>query len=319
MKKRSLLISISLMLIGASASGEILQWDKIEHWSGDGPNKAALVVQFDTGANDNPGTIVWGFRWNDGESLTSEDMLRAIASDASDLLILVQFTGSMGSTLNGLGYASDVTALIDNISYDFDHAKDDSRISFGFITPNKAMGQTKAPGDETPSMIFDALEAAKTTHIIDHPLNQREYGYPAYDYDWWKLSSDARNQYWNSGWYESYWSFWLGDADLSAMTYSGMGMSSVELHDGDVHGWKHFPVSYEDMNNDFFDYIDSHSDWLPLNYKHFNLTDGVELIEQDGDNRIEYYNINGTKVEAPLSPGLYIRREGNAVSKLIVR
>ena len=62
-----------------------------------------------------------------------------------------------------------------------------------------------------------------------------------------------------------------------------------------------------------------HSDWLPLNYKHFNLTDGVELIEQDGDNRIEYYNINGTKVEAPLSPGLYIRREGNAVSKLIVR
>ena len=48
---------------------------------------------------------------------------------------------------------------------------------------------------------------------------------------------------------------------------------------------------------------------------------GVEDIiagEEDNNAPVEYYNINGVRVENPAA-GLYIKRQGSKVSKVIIR
>lgn len=305
-------------------SAETVDWDKIEYWSGSGTNKAALIIQFQTPEGQtNPGTIIWGYRWDSRETPTGEDMIRAIAAGSRDLLVLTQFTGGLGSTIGGLGFAKNADELADNLHFDFEHAASDARISFGYFTPNTGMSQTSAPGNSTMDLVAEALEKAKVTHIIDHPLNQSEFGYPAYDYDWWQLNSnygtDSGMLYWNAGWYRCYWSYWIGEADLGTMSYSGLGMSSVTLNDGDVHGWKNITIDEDDMNSDFFGYLDANSNWRSLNYKHTVPTSSVIETETDSDLPAELYRIDGTKVNGDPVPGLYIRKQGNKVSKIFIK
>ena len=42
-------------------------------------------------------------------------------------------------------------------------------------------------------------------------------------------------------------------------------------------------------------------------------------IEADQDAPVEYYNLQGVRINGELTPGLYIRRQGNATSKVIIR
>lgn len=314
MKKTLLLIASC----GAALSGaaETVDFDKIEHWAGEGPNRAAFVMSMPCDP-DQPelATPVWGFRWADGENPTGFDMLCAIARQASDLAVLVQFTGDMGYTLNGIGYARNIENLIPKLSYDFAGACADSRISFGFYEPNTGMKQTSAPGDATPGLIEAAVQAARESHVIYHPLEAATYGYPAYDYDWWSLDrtacDDPARTYWRSGWYEhGYWSYWLGDADLDNFSYSGLGMSSVTVLDGDVHGWKFMP--YDGSGSD---------EWAALDYTHFSSgTTAVGALETTEASPEEYFRLDGTRLPAkPASPGIYIRRQGSTSTKLIIK
>ena len=178
-------------------------------------------------------------------------MIRAIARESSDLLIFVQYTGGMGYTLDGIGYSPDVNAMLDGIWFDYESAFEDGNISFGYFSPNTGMGQTSAPGNEAIGLSYDAIAAAAETHVIEHPLNAHAYGYPAYDYDHWKLDKTriadafvADRSYWRSGWYWGYWSFWIGSRgdDMEDLSYSGMGMSSVQIYDGQISGWKYQPL-----------------------------------------------------------------------------
>lgn len=159
----------------------------------EGDNESALIVQFDEPEETNPGAIVWGYRWPKGEERTSDEMIRAIARESSDLVILVQYTGGMGSTLDGIGYSPDINATLEGVWFDYDSAVDDGNISFGYIFPNTGMGQTSAPGDQARDLSYDAIAAAAESHVIEHPLNAHEYGYPAYDYDHWKLRPYAHH------------------------------------------------------------------------------------------------------------------------------
>ena len=108
---RKLLLS-AVTLIGLSASGQTVDFDRIRNWTGTGPNKGALVVQFETRDLKNPGALVWGFRWEDGDEPTGYDMVTAIAENASNLCVLVQMTGTMGYTLDGIGYYADIHNLL---------------------------------------------------------------------------------------------------------------------------------------------------------------------------------------------------------------
>ena len=45
---------------------------------------------------------------------------------------------------------------------------------------------------------------------------------------------------------------------------------------------------------------------------------GAEDIATDeaDDSEVEYYNLQGIRVRQPLAPGIYIRRQGNVVTKV---
>ena len=48
-------------------------------------------------------------------------------------------------------------------------------------------------------------------------------------------------------------------------------------------------------------------------------TSGVEDIEVVEDTEVEFFNLQGVRVEGELTPGLYIRRQGNQATKVIVK
>lgn len=228
-----------LFTLAGAVMAEKVDFDKIVHWAGTGENRAALVIQFNDDKDDV--AYVWGYRWNGTAS--GEDMLREVAACSSSLSALVQYTGSMGSTLDGIGISAN-RKLLDHLEYDFQSAAIDGQVSFGYFEPNSLMGQTSAPGNETPQLVKTAIEASKTKGIIEHPLNARRYGYPAYDYDFWLLSANHKEDpdlHWQAGWYNGYWSYWIGSEgqELSDASYSGLGMSSAQLTPGSVNLWNY--------------------------------------------------------------------------------
>jgi hypothetical protein len=46
--------------------------------------------------------------------------------------------------------------------------------------------------------------------------------------------------------------------------------------------------------------------------------DTPEIIVDDSDATVEYYNLQGIKVANP-GPGIYIRRQGRNVSKILIQ
>ena len=305
----------SLLLLASSslaAGAECIDWSAIRYWCGEGPNRAALVVQFDTADSGllNPGALVWGFRWEEGSEPTGEDLFRTVASQSPDLLLFTQQTGVYGSTVCGIGYAPAVAEITRRLLYDYESAAADPSISFGFDTPVSFMGQTHAPGSDAFNMAMEAIEEAADSHIIEHPLSQKAFGYPAYDYDWWQLSETVApggKLFWNAGWYKGYWSYWTGSADLGEAGYSGLGMSSVTLADGDINAWRY---------NSGTDASSGASTWLPLNYDHFETTTGTgNIIRESSATTTEYYSLDGRKLSAPPAKGIYIVRSGNKAAK----
>lgn len=298
------------------SSAETLDWTKIRHWTGEGDNRSALVVQWYTeDALANPGAVVWGYRWDGSDVPTVDEMVREIAAASSDFCVLIQNTGSMGYTFDGAGYAGEVGKIIDKLIYDFDSAIDDENITFNYYNASSSMGQTQAPGDETPVIIANAISQAKVSHVIIHPLNYVEYGYPAYDYDWWQLKEPEEDQYWNSGWYKGYWSFWSGDTDMENLFYSGMGMSSVTLTDGGVYGW-HYNLLDPDNGGGFGE---DDCDWLPLNYNHFFTNTSLAGVNTEESADAEYYRPDGSRVYGSLSSGFYVVKTGSHAKKIFVK
>ncbi len=221
-----------------------IDFGQIRHWTGSGPNEAALVVQFngDTYGGD---AYVWGYRWADGTTPTGEDMFKAICANSSRLSLLTQYTGSMGATVAGVGYSLNQSAL-DNLLFDFEKAKNFEFINFDYYASGNKFGQTDAPGDNAPAMAKAAIdEARECSHVVQHPFDYKAYGYPAYDYDCWMLADGTVNlqganttdMKWMSHWYEGYWSFWSANAAEQDFMYSGTGFTGRQLRNGAVDAW----------------------------------------------------------------------------------
>ena len=356
---RSLLTSTlaaAALALPAMLAAETLDFSKITHWTGEGANQAALIVRFNDAqsGDDAAGAIVWGYRWPEGESRTSDVMISEIARDSKDLVILIQYTGGMGYTLDGIGYAPDVNRMLDGLYFDYDAAAEDGNISFGYVYPNTGMGQTSAPGAGTVrDLCQQAIDLALESHVIDHPLNQKTFGYPAYDYDHWKLdrermaASVASTARWQSGWYWGYWSFWVGahdfdrnvPQDIDDLSYSGMGMSSTPIYNGQISAWKYMflggkPLGSGDDDADAADAVTGASTrWGKLAYDHVYpevTTAAVNAVEADTESLpADIYTLGGVKVgtvaaSAPvtslsLEPGVYVVRRGSRASKLLIK
>lgn len=245
MKRLLPLVCVGLASVGANAHN--VDFDKIQYWTGEGDNRAALVVQFNDELRKDT-SYVYGFRWADGETPNGFDMIRAVCNNQRSLYLLTQYTGSMGNTICGIGMSKNNPSLFDALYFDFEHAQNESGNAFDFWNSGGGPGgvQTAAPGAETPDIMQAAIDAALDTHVIDHPLDQATYGYPSYDYDSWFLDAEkciGGDESWQSGWYVGYWSYWVADAPNDVLGYSGWGATSRMLVDGSVDGWSFSDLS----------------------------------------------------------------------------
>lgn len=302
-----------------AGAADIVDFDKIEHWAGDGPNRAALLIRFDE--EKDPHAYVWGFRWSDGDNPTGEDMLRAICASARDLVILTQYTGKFGSTLDGIGLG-DADAMLANIYFDFDMARDYEWINFDYYNSNSWFGQSEPPGDNTPTIMQAAIDAAADSHVIQHPLDYHAYGYPAYDYDCWKLRADApASLLWQAGWYEGYWSYWLGSDSSDDWAYSGSGYSGRILSDGAIDAWTYTVFEVPGVGG-FGEGTPPPSDASLVVYRPGAQTSGA-AAPVAGDAETLWYSLSGSCVAsgdgAGLAPGIYVVRRAGKARKIIIR
>ena len=77
-------------------------------------------------------------------------------------------------------------------------------------------------------------------------------------------------------------------------------------------------VVYNDPFDDW-DYDVYYSDYSPLEYVSLTTT-GVETIEPaESAEPAEYFDINGIKVSGELAPGIYIRKQGDKTTKVVVK
>ena len=202
-------------------------FDDIQFWVGSGSKKAALVIEWHD--NNSPDAMVWGYRW-DGEA-SGHDMIVAIAKADPRLVLLTQYTGLMGYTICGIGYSNQSL----DITYDLAGAiANPEKSLFRFEEPFPELStQTKVP--ITPAEdVASAIRQGLQTGVIYHPLDQSTYGYPSYDYDFWKCN--AGSGHWRSGWYYGYWSYWVGN-NAGSLSYSGLGATSRQLTDGCWDAW----------------------------------------------------------------------------------
>ena len=202
-------------------------FDDIQYWVGNGSNKAALVIEWHDG--NRPDAMVWGYRW-DGEA-TGHDMIVAIAQADPRLVLLTQYTGWMGYTIDGIGYGESRL----NISYDLEGAKSEPKNAFKFEPPitNPLLGQTSHP-EHPAEDVAAAIRQGVQTGVIYHPINAERYGYPSYDYDYWSCSNGI---HWQAGWYYGYWSYFVRSSQTSNFSYSGLGATSRILTDGCWDAW----------------------------------------------------------------------------------
>ena len=202
-------------------------FDDIQYWVGNGSNKAALVIEWHDG--NRPDAMVWGYRW-DGEA-TGHDMIVAIAQADPRLVLLTQYTGWMGYTIDGIGYGESRL----NISYDLEGAKSEPKNAFKFEPPitNPLLGQTSHP-EHPAEDVAAAIRQGVQTGVIYHPINAERYGYPSYDYDHWSCSNGI---HWQAGWYYGYWSYCVRSSQTSNFSYSGLGATSRVLTDGCWDAW----------------------------------------------------------------------------------
>ncbi len=241
---RTKLLSLAVGVCALSASAHPIDFDQIRNWTGTGPNRAALVIQFN-GDLYGPDTYVWGYRWEDGENPSGETMMKAVCANSSRLSMLTQFTGSMGSTLCGVGYSLN-QEILRHLFFNFEKAQEFEFINFDYYNVNTFMGQTQAPGDDAPEIAQEAIDnAIAGSHYIQHPFDYHTYGYPAYDYDCWDIDEETENMVgcspyepkWLSAWYEGYWSYWCANSPAQEWMYSGTGFTGRSLVDGSVDGW----------------------------------------------------------------------------------
>ena len=202
-------------------------FDDIKYWVGSGSKKAALVIEWHD--RNSPDAMVWGYRW-DGEA-NGYDMIVAIAQADPRLVLLTQYTGWMGYTIDGIGYGE--SGL--DISYDLEGVKSEPKNAFKFEPPitNPLLGQTSFP-EHPAEDVAAAIRQGVQTGVIYHPINAERYGYPSYDYDHWSCSNGI---HWQAGWYYGSWSYFVRSSQTSGFSYSGLGATSRILTDGCWDAW----------------------------------------------------------------------------------
>jgi hypothetical protein len=237
-----------------------IDFSTVECWAGglDPANvhpidSAVLVVKWtDAKAIERGDSIlIFGFHWNStdtsglyAKTVYTIDMIRAIANTSCRFSALLQNTGGGNYTVGGFGYNSSggTDGQVPLVFRESD-AQADTTVKFQYSgDPNCAVGQLIVPYS-VDALVQAALDKADGagdatigTGIIDHPFNA-DYGYPAYDYDYWVLGAYSRFYEWQAGWTSGNWSFYTKNQPMGQFVYSDYSITSRQLGKGYVDGF----------------------------------------------------------------------------------
>lgn len=180
-------------------------FDMIKNWTGEGENKAALVIQWNY--DDEPAALVFGYRWT-GQA-TGADMLKAVVKNNPRLYALMQYTNVSSPTDPNGGYT------LNGIGWDVDDDGDIALIDTG-----------------NGNQVYESEDG-----FFEHPRGYKpgQGGSSDYDYDNWKARDT--DDMWGAGWYSSYWSYWVKDNAKDKFSYSSWGVSGRVLENGSWDGW----------------------------------------------------------------------------------
>ena len=99
MKRNSLPAALVVALAACTFAASAATFDEIQFWVGSGPNRAALVIDWNDGKSAE--SILWGYRW-DGAA-TGQDMLEAVVN--ADPRLFAHFGNyEWGTAVLGIGY-----------------------------------------------------------------------------------------------------------------------------------------------------------------------------------------------------------------------
>lgn len=117
MRKIFYLFLCFFLVAGLSAQQQAATFnlDAIQNWTGNGPNRSALAIQWITGNNQTDPApadvhfLVWGYKWESAAKPTGLDMIRAIAK--SDPRLFVMLENTENATVWGFGYDANKDGL----------------------------------------------------------------------------------------------------------------------------------------------------------------------------------------------------------------
>jgi hypothetical protein len=131
---------------------------------------------------------------------------------------MLQYTGENGHTVGGIG--ADLYndgASCSRVSLDFDMAGAGpvgKGVNFSYFSLNEYcnLGQVTYPYINANTRTGQAATESRYTGILVHPFGA-EYGYPAYDYDYWYYNGYLPDdQHWQSGWsLNGFWGYFRAD------------------------------------------------------------------------------------------------------------
>ncbi|MDR2388387.1 MAG: hypothetical protein LBD89_01195 [Tannerellaceae bacterium] len=221
-------------------------------------DSAVLLVKWTDGKRQIFGDsiLAWGYRWNTisiyndpvfGPETTfikkyTIDMIRAVANSDCAFSALLQNTSEGNFAVGGFGFNHGGSQRVE---IDFDTAgaaADTANIKFHYTgSPNCDRGQGAIPYN-VEVQAYDAIlrstgPLGTGTGIIRHPFDA-DYGYPAYDYDYWALLNPSSRTYrWQAGWYDGYWSFFNKEGLNGPFTYSNYSITTRQLGHYSVDGF----------------------------------------------------------------------------------
>jgi hypothetical protein len=99
--QRSLYVYSDAKAKALKVATQTLTLDDIKYWAGEGENRAALVIQFGEEGEEN--AVAFGYRWSGGDT-NGEAMLRSIVSSHPQFFAALQYTGTYGYTIAGMGW-----------------------------------------------------------------------------------------------------------------------------------------------------------------------------------------------------------------------
>ena len=139
----------------SARSNRTFSFDSIDFWVGDGENRAAIVLTWHDTDKTVPDNMVWGYRWSaDVDTISGLSLFESVMKADPRLVGLVQYTGSMGYTINGIGYC-EPRATSMQISFQLDSAK--AHVSYTYP-------------DNAATLARTAINQGKSSGVIYHPF-----------------------------------------------------------------------------------------------------------------------------------------------------